>query len=256
MMRFAVALYAVLLVLFLFFPILVVAPISFSADRFMRFPPDGYGFRWYAEFFQNPVWIDATLRSLRVGALASLTASLCGTLLVLWVERVRPRLGAPVTTLALAPAIVPNVVIALGVFLIAVFARANDTEAALVLAHAVLGLPFVVLIVGAGVRQIDPTLERAARVMGAGPVRAFFVGTFPSLAPAIVSGALFAFFVSLDELIVALFMMGTNITLPMRIWADLRFELNPTIAAASMLFVVFTTLGMTLAEVLRRRSAR
>ena len=121
-------------------------------------------------------------------------------------------------------------------------------------AHATIAIPFVVLIVGAAHRQLDPTFEKAARVLGAGPVRAFFSAAFPSLLPGIIAAFVFSFFVSFDELIISEFMMSEQETLPMRIWADLRLELRPTIAAVSSLLIVVTTLGMGLAEIFRRRS--
>jgi putative spermidine/putrescine transport system permease protein len=121
--------------------------------------------------------------------------------------------------------------------------------------HAMLGLPFVLLIVGAALRQLDPTLENAARVFGAGPVQAFMTATLPPLKPAIISSLIFAFFISFDELVFALFVMGGKVTLPVRIWSDLQHFINPTIAAVSTIFIIFTTLAMVVAEILRRRSA-
>lgn len=114
----------------------------------------------------------------------------------------------------------------------------------------------MVLITSAAIRQIDPTIARAARVLGAGPLRAFRVATLPPLIPAIAAAAIFAFFVSFDELIIAQFLMKGSETLPMRIWADLRLDFNPTVAAVSTLLIVVTTLAMGVAETLRRRAAR
>ena len=159
------------------------------------------------------------------------------------------------TGLFLAPAIIPNVIIALGVFIMAVWIGATSNEFMLILVHAMLGLPFVLMIVGAALRQQDPTLERAARVLGAGPVRAFVTATLPPLSPAIISSLIFAFFISFDELIFALFVMSGKETLPVRIWSDLQHFINPTIAAVSSIFIIATTLAMVTAEILRRRSA-
>jgi putative spermidine/putrescine transport system permease protein len=185
---------------------------------------------------------------------ASLLSTAIGTMVVVGMGQKRDRLNAALTAIFTAPAIIPNVIIALGVFILAIRLGASDNEFTLIAAHAAIGLPFVVLIVGSAYRQIDPTLERAARIMGAGPRQAFFAATVPALAPAIASGAIFAFFVSFDELIISLFLMSSAETLPMRIWNDLRFEINPTIAAISVLFVLITTLAMSVAELLRRRA--
>lgn len=245
-----------LAVFFLFFPILIVAPMSFSGDRFLGFPPRSWGLTWYQTYFSDPGWLAATWRSLRIASLASLVATLVGTASVVGLARLSGRWRAGVTGMLLAPAIVPNVIIALGVFMLALRFGTTDSEVTLILAHAAIGLPFVVMIVGAAYRQTDPMLEKAARVFGAGPLRAFWTATVPPLAPGILAAFIFAFFVSFDELVIALFLMGGSETLPVRIWNDLRFEINPTIAAISTLFVVVTVLAMALAEVLRIRATR
>lgn len=243
-------------VLFLFFPILIVAPMSFSGDRFLGFPPKSWGLVWYRAYFSDPIWLAATWRSLRIATMASLIATLAGTAAVVGLAKVPVRWRAGITGLLLAPAIVPNVIVALGVFMLALRFGSTDSQATLVLAHAAIGLPFVVMIVGGAYRQSDPTLEKAARVCGAGPIRAFWTATVPPLAPAILAAGIFAFFVSFDELVIALFLMGGAETLPVRIWNDLRFEINPTIAAISTFFVVVTVLAMGLAEYLRARASR
>jgi len=245
--------YAILLIAFLMFPVLVVLPLSFSGDRFLTFPPSSLSLRWYAKYFNDPSWLDASLRSIRIGLAASLIATTAGTMLSVWLNRSRGWFRPLMQGVALAPAIIPNVLIALGVFIVLVYLSYTDSELALVAAHATLGLPFVILIVGSALADIDPTLERAARVLGAGPVRAFMSGTWPSILPAVVSAALFAFFTSFDELIVALFTMGGSPTLPVRMWAELRFEIDPTMSAVSIVLISVTTLGMGLAEILRRR---
>lgn len=255
-MRFLAGLLFALGVLFLFFPILIVAPMSFSGDRFLGFPPKSWSLVWYETYLSDPVWLAATWRSLRVAAAAGLMATLAGTASVVGLARLSKGWRAGITGLLLAPAVVPNVIVALGVFILALRFGSTDSEATLVFAHAAIGLPFVVMIVGAAYRQTDPMLEKAARIFGAGPFRAFWTGTVPPLAPAILAAFIFAFFVSFDELIIALFLMGGSETLPVRIWNDLRFEINPTIAAISTFFVVITALAMGLAEFLRIRATR
>lgn len=250
------AVFYVLVVIFLFFPILIVLPISFSDGRFLSFPPESFGLRWYRAYFGDPVWMAATFRSLRVAFGASVLATVVGTLTVIGMGRSRSKSGAVLTAIFVAPSVIPNIIIALGVFILAIRMGASDNEITLICAHAAIGLPFVVLMVGTAFRQIDPTLERAARIMGAGPVQAFLAATLPPLMPAVLAAGIFAFFVSFDELIIALFLMSSAETLPMRIWNDLRFEINPTIAAVSVFFVFVTTLAMTGAELLRRRAEK
>ncbi|MEO1194368.1 MAG: ABC transporter permease [Pseudomonadota bacterium] len=244
-----------LIVVYLLFPIAIVIPISFSSGQFLQFPPEELGFRWYDAYFGDEIWVSSTLLSLRVAVMASLLATVVGTMAVLFLERRAFRLKGLVMTAITSPIIIPHIFIALGVFILAVRLGVEDSTLVLAGAHATIALPFVVLIVGAAARQLDPTIERAARVLGAGPLRAFFAATFPSLLPAIVAAAVFAFFVSFDELIIAEFLLSGQETLPMRIWADLRLEVSPTVAAVSTLLVVVTSLAMVGAEILRRRSA-
>ena len=245
--------YFVLVLAFLLFPLLIVVPLSFGDDSLMRFPPTGWGLRWYETYFNNPVWMRATGLSFQVALMASALATFVGTLSVLALERRNVPGKRAVRALMIAPMIVPHIFLAVGVFVLA--AKFGGAGSALVLAcaHATIALPFVVLMVGAAMKQIDPTLERAARVLGAGPLRAFIAATLPGLTPSIVAAAVFAFFVSFDELIIAEFLMGGRETLPMRIWADLKLELNPTISAVSSLLILVTIVGMGGAEILRRR---
>ncbi|MCE8009562.1 MAG: ABC transporter permease [Aestuariivita sp.] len=248
------ALYFGVVVFYLIFPILIILPISFSNNDFLRFPPSNFGLRWYRDYLSDPVWIDATILSFQVAALVAVIATVTGTLAVLALARGRPRFGRAISGFIALPIVIPHIFIALGVFIFAVRFGWEDNMFVLAGAHSAIALPFVVLIVGASHRQLDPALEQAARVLGAGPVRAFFSAAFPSLLPAIVAGAVFAFFVSFDELIIAQFLMSRNETLPMRIWADLRLELRPTLAAVASLLIVVTTLALAGAELLRRRA--
>jgi|FLOH01.1.fsa_nt_gi putative spermidine/putrescine transport system permease protein len=250
-----ITLFFCLTILFLFFPIIIILPMSFSAGETLQFPPKSWGFRWYREYFSDDLWRAATFRSLRIALMASILSTAAGTLAAIGLDRTRKSLQPLLTGLFLAPAIIPNVIIALGVFIMAVWTGLTSSEPLLVMVHAMLGLPFVLMIVAAALRQQDPMLENAARVFGAGPVQAFVTATLPPLTPAIISSLIFAFFISFDELIFALFVMGGKVTLPVRIWSDLQHFINPTIASVSTIFIVVTTLAMIVAEVLRRRSA-
>jgi len=243
-----------LVTLFLLVPMMIIVPLSFSTADFLQFPPHDLGLRWYAVYFNDPVWIDATLRSVRVGVSASLISTIAGTAAAVWISRRHGSLRSFVATLFLVPSIIPNIIIALGVFMLAIQLSATGSEIVLALAHAMLGLPFVTLIVGGAIAQVNIAPEQAARIFGAGPLRAFFATTFRALLAPICSAAIFAFFVSFDELVIALFTSGTNITLPVRIWSDLRYEINPTLAAVASMLIALNTVFLLLAEFLRRRS--
>lgn len=250
----ALSVYFWIVIAYLLLPILIVVPTSFSAQDFLRFPPAKFGTRWYEVYLTSSAWMDATYRSFRIAIAASVVATILGTMVAVALERGRlPERSVLVAAFA-APAIVPHIILALGLFIVGVWFGLTGRESYLALAHATFGLPFAVLLIGSALRQIDPTIERAARVLGAGPIRSFFTATFPSLVPAIASASIFSFFISFDELIVALFVMGDKQTLPVRIWTDLRFELSPTIAPIATLMVALTTIAMVAAEILRRRT--
>lgn len=240
---------------FLIFPIFIVLPISFGESQFLRFPPETLGWRWYRTYISDPVWMSATFVSLRVALISSVLATILGTMAVLGLERGEFRHKTQLTYFVTLPIIMPHIFIALGVFIVAINLGIADSEFVLAGAHATISIPFVVLIVGGALRQIDPTIERAARILGASPVRAFFAATFPSLLPAVVAALVFTFFVSFDELIIAEFVLSSKETLPMRIWADLKLDVSPTVAAVASILIVATTMAMTGAELLRRRSA-
>lgn len=247
--------YYLLVLTYLLFPLAIILPLSFSNDSLMKFPPASWGIRWYTTYFNDPTWIGATVLSFKVALLASALATLVGTLAVVGLERHNVPYKSALQGLISSPIIVPHIFVALGVFIFAVRIGLDNSALALAGAHATIALPFVILMVGAALRQIDPTLERAARVLGANPLQSFLVGTLPGLLPSIVAATVFSFFVSFDELIIAQFLISGRETLPMRIWADLRLELNPTISAVSTLLMVVTIVGMSGVEVLRRRGA-
>lgn len=253
--RFILPGYFAATVIFLTFPIFLVVPMSFSGNDFLTFPPENISLRWYIDYINDPGWTRATVLSFKIALLSSLVSVIVGTMAVVAMERRLSRARAAMGYLISSPIIIPHIFIALGVFILSIRFGFTDSEIALVGAHSMIAMPFVVLIVGASMRQIDETFERAARVLGAGPVRAFFTATFPSLMPAVAAAAVFAFFVSFDELIIAQFLLSEKETLPMRIWADLQLEFSPTVSAVAALLIAVTTAAMTGAELLRRRAA-
>jgi len=158
--------------------------------------------------------------------------------------------------LFLGPQVVPVIILALGVMLLYSRFHLYGSIPGIVLAHALLALPFVVTNVSGALRQRGQTLAQAARVMGAGPVQAFWFVTLPSIRSSVISSAIFAFFVSFDELVVALFIMGRNETLPMRIWANVRDDLTPVVAAVATLLIVATVVAVALSELIASAPAQ
>lgn len=256
MTRILLSIYFALVAIYLLFPLLVVIPISFVDSRFLQFPPEAFSLRWYRNYFADPDFLDATVFSFFIGVPATIIATTLGTLAALGLTRTRFLGKGLVYALTISPIIVPVIIIALALY--AFFARLDliGNSFALILAHTALAIPFSVLIVSATLEHFDVTLERAARVLGAGPIRTFWHVTFPSIRPAVLASAIFGFFISFDELIIALFVMGRRQTLPVRIWQDLRFEIDPTVAAVASLLIALTAVGIGFGALFHMRATR
>jgi putative spermidine/putrescine transport system permease protein len=246
-----------LILLFLALPIVVVVVASFSSASYLTFPPPAFGLRWYREYLGDPGWVNATLFSLGVAASVVVLSTVLGTLAALGLGQLPRALRVLATGLILSPLIVPVIVVAIGIYY--AFSRYGlvGTPAGLVLAHTCLAVPFVVTSVGASLSGLDRRLEQAALSLGATPWGTFRQVTLPLIRPGVLVGALFAFITSFDELVVALFLSGPGtVTLPRRMWDDLRFQIDPTIAAVSTLTIVLTTALLGGAYMLRRRGER
>jgi putative spermidine/putrescine transport system permease protein len=245
-----------LILLFLALPIVVVMVVSFSAASYLTFPPPAFGLRWYSAYFGSGGWLRSTWLSLWVAAAVVMLATVLGTLAALGIARLPRALRMLASALILSPLIVPAIVVAIGIYY--AFARYGlvGSPAGLILAHTCLAVPFVVTSVSASLMRIDPRLERAALSLGATPSGTFFQITLPLIRPAVLVGALFAFITSFDELIVALFISGSGaVTLPRRMWDDLLFQIDPTIAAVSSLTIVLAVMLMGCAHLLRKQAS-
>lgn len=253
--RLALGTLVALVLLFLVLPILIVVPMSFSNARFLTFPPPGYSLRWYEAFFGNPAWMQAARVSLGVALATALGATVIGTAAAYALTLSGSRLARSLTVILLLPLIVPIVITAIGVFF--VFAKAGllATMPGLILANVMLGTPYVVTSVLAGLRGFDPAQEMVARSLGMNRLRAFFSVTLPQIRPSVVSGALFAFISALDETVVAIFIAGgQNQTLTKRMFTALRDEIDPTIAAISSLLTAASLIVVVLASLAARQS--
>ncbi len=228
-------LFAALVLLFLLAPLLVVVPLSVSSAPSMTLPIPGLSWRWYEDFFTGARWLLAARNSLLVGTLTTLVATPLGTLAAIGIAIGAPRARLLLASLCL-PVVVPSVIAALAMYLAFIRVGLANSLAGLVLAHSVLGLPYVVLTVLAGTKQFDLALLRAAASLGASRLVILRRILLPLLAPAIGAGALFAFAISFDELIIALFIAGPEqFTLPRQMLASTREFLSPTLAAAAVL---------------------
>ena len=240
---------------FLVLPILAVIPASFNPLSHLRLPPPGLSLRWYHAFFKDPEWVTSLLTSLRVAGLATGLSLGLGTLAALGLERLGGRLRQTVTGLVLAPLIVPVMVTSIALYYLGQRVGLTGTTLGLALGHTLMCLPFVVLNVGVSLRGVDPTLARAAEGLGASPWRAFRTVTLPLILPGLVGGAVFAFIISFDEVVISMFLAGIQAkTLPVKMWEVIRLEITPVAAVASTLFVALTLVLFTLVRSVSRRA--
>lgn len=256
MRRILLGVYFAAVVIFLLAPMVLLVPISLTESQFLEFPPSSLSLRWFREFFVDQSWVAATFTSLRVGFGAMLISLVAGTLASVALVRTDFPGKSILTALFIAPLVIPTVVLALALYIVFLRWRFVDNIAALTLAHALVAMPYVVLIVSASLRRFDITIERAARVLGAGPIRAFLLVTLPYLVPSLFASAILAFFASFDELIITLFVSGGMQTLPVRIWTDLNLKLDPTVPAVAVMLTLLSVLFMAIGETMRRRSDR
>ncbi|MBS7349853.1 MAG: ABC transporter permease [Comamonas sp.] len=246
--------FSIAVLLFLLLPVFVIVPLSFSSGSFLSYPLPGWSLQWYRELFSSPEWARATRNSFIVAPLATLLATSLGTLAAMGLARGRFVGKGLLSALLISPMVVPIVVVAVSTYL--VFARLglSETYLGLVLVHAALGAPFVVTTVLASLQNFNHNLVKASLSLGASPVETFFKVTLPVIAPGVISGALFAFAASFDEVVVTLFLAGPEqITLPRQMFTGIRENISPVIAAVATLLTIFTTALMMTLEWLRGR---
>jgi ABC-type spermidine/putrescine transport system permease subunit II len=244
-------------VVFLVAPVTVVFPLSFSAASYLQFPPPGFSLRWYQTYFSRADWMTPTVTSFQIAVIVALISSVLGLLAAIPLARRRFRGKALVYGFLMSPMIVPTIVLAVAYYFFFARLRMVGTTAAVVGAHLVLALPYVIIVIVGALRSADESLERAAQTLGAGPISAFTRVTFPMIKPAVLTAALFAFLASFDELVIALFISGTGAkTLPKRLWEGVREEIDPTTAAVATLLTAVSIAVIAFAEVLRARSER
>ncbi|PXW98061.1 putative spermidine/putrescine transport system permease protein [Sphaerotilus hippei] len=239
---------------FLLLPILVIVPLSLSSSSFLAYPMPGWSLQWYDNLFSSPEWGRAAKNSFIVAPAATLLATVLGTLAAVGLARVSFPGKGLLMSLLIAPMVVPIVVVGVACYLF--FARIGlaDSYLGLIIVHAALGAPFVLTTVLATLQGFNHNLVRASLSLGAGPVQTFFRVTLPVIAPGVISGALFAFATSFDEVVVTLFVAGPEqVTLPRQMFTGIRENISPTIAAVATLLTLFTTTLMLALEWIRGR---
>ena len=249
---------------FLITPILVVMPLSFNAQDFftftpemLRFDPAGYSLKHYRDFFSNPDWQNALRNSVMIAPVATLLSVSFGTLAAIGLSQQHMPFRQVIMAILISPMIVPLIISAAGMYFFYSRIGLQGTYLGVVLAHAALGIPFVIITVTATLVGFDNSLTRAAANMGANPVTTFFRVQMPLILPGVISGGLFAFITSFDEVVVVLFVGSAGQkTLPWQMFTGLREQISPTILAVATILVIISIGLLTVVELLRRRSER
>jgi putative spermidine/putrescine transport system permease protein len=246
----------VLILLFLVLPILVIVPLSFNENTFLVYPIHRFSLRWYENLFTSVEWLRAGRNSFIVAPLTTLLSTVLGTLAALGLNRASFKGKGLLIGVLISPMIVPVIVTAVGMYLL--FARWGlaGSYFGLILGHTAIAAPFVVVTVNATLAGFNHNYVRASLSLGASPLRTFFAVTLPIIAPGVISGALFAFATSFDDVVVTLFLAGpTQGTLPLQMFIGIRENITPTIAALATILIVFSSLLLLSMEWLRARSA-
>lgn len=247
-----------LVALWLVAPTLVVVPMSFNEKKSLAFPPAGFSLAWYENFFANPAWFGSFTTSLNVAVIVAVLATALGTAAAIGSDKMRNRAAGVIRAVLITPMIVPGVVLAIGIYAVYLDQHLVGTYVGYVLAHTMLAIPFVLIAVGANLSVFDERLETAAASLGASRLATFRTINLPLLAPGILSGMLFAFVTSFDEIIVSLFINSPQLkTLPVQIFSSMTRDADPTITAVgTLLFFATTTiigLGLLVGTRMRRK---
>ena len=251
---------------FLIAPLFVILPLSFNAEQYIHFSakmlaldPEGFSLRWYEDMIygtKNP-WGLATKNSLIIAFFATIGSTILGTVAALGLSSRYMPYKAAFMALLISPMIVPLIISGTAIFFFMAKVGLAATHTGIVLSHIILGTPFVVITVTATLTGFDHSVTRAAASLGSNPVNTFMKITLPLIMPGVISGALFAFVTSFDEVVVVLFLAGLeNTTIPIQMWTGLREQLSPTILAVATCLIILSTLILVTAELLRRRSER
>ncbi len=250
--------------LFLILPVLVIMPLSFNAEPYftftagmVTFEPEAYSMRWYQDILDNEQWLHSMKNSFIIGIFATALSTTLGTVAALGLSRPYMPYRNAIMMLLISPMIVPIIITAAAMFFFYAKLNLTGTYLGIILSHAVLGTPFVIITVTATMTSFDESLLRASASLGATPQRTFFKVTMPLILPGVISGGLFAFITSFDEVVMVLFLAGfEQRTIPRQMWSGLREQISPTILAVATLLIIMSIALLSALELLRRRSER
>jgi putative spermidine/putrescine transport system permease protein len=250
--------------LFLITPILIIIPLSFNVEPYftfttgmLSFDSDAYSLRWYKDFINNTQWTHSVKNSFIIAIASTILATVLGTLAALGLSKPHMPYRTLVMGMLISPMIVPLIISAAGMYFFYSNIGLAQTFLGIILAHTALGTPFVVITVTATLVGFDHSLSRASANLGASPTTTFFKVIMPLILPGVISGALFAFITSFDEVVVVLFLAGFDQrTIPRQMWSGIREQISPTILAVATILVMISISLLTTLELLRRRSER
>jgi len=247
--------------IYLVLPILMMFPLSVEPGRILRFPPQAMSLHWYVEYLNSEEWIGATILSFKIAVGASCLSVVCGTAAALGLHRARGVVRNLAALVLMSPLFLPTIVVAIAIYGVYASLRLVGTPIGIMVAHAVLTLPFVLLNVSTVLATVPRDMEEAAKSLGAGPVATFFQVTMPLIWRGIAAGAVFSFLLSFDEVVIAKFLSGSSaVTLPKKRLDDIFYEMTPMLAAISVLLVVMNVvlalIGMELARARTQQTSR
>src|SRR5689334_1557128 len=250
------AVYAALVLFFLVAPLIVIIPLSFNAEPYFSFTPkmltldpSGFSLRWYRDILENPQWLQAISNSLIIAICSTALSTVLGTLAALGLARSNMPFRDLVMAILISPLVVPIIIAAAGMYFFYSSVGLAQTHLGIILAHTTLGTPFVVITMTATLSGFDRNLIKAAGSLGADPITTFFRVTLPLVAPGMISGALFAFAASFDEVVTVLFLGGPDQrTIPLQMWSGIREQISPTILAVAVLLIIVSSLLLLTVE--------
>ncbi|WP_158644685.1 ABC transporter permease subunit [Paracoccus jeotgali] len=249
--------WAALVIVLLLVPGLIVIPLSFPANRSFAFPPEGFSLQWYARFFQDRQWWGSFVTSVQVAVLVTITSTVLSVFAGLALRRSSARVRTIIRALVLTPRIVPGVIIAMALYGLFLQWQLNITVTGLVIAHTVMALPFAFIPIAATLEQFDARFEQASASLGASRLTTFRQIILPLISTGMMTGALFAFVISFDEVVVSLFVSGVGLrTLPVQMYRSVANDIDPTIAAASTMLLVLTALTVVASTIYTHRRGR
>lgn len=245
------------LLVFLVAPALIAIPVSLTSQNYLSLPWDGLSLQYYREVFTSPDWMSSFFQSLMIGLTSAALATVMGTLAAVGLWRLSSRWGEVLRGFLLLPLVIPPIIAAMAFYRLYVPLRLIDTYTGLILAHAVLASPLVLITVGASLAGFDRRLEQASRNLGASASQTLWRVILPQVRPGVISGAVFAFIASWDEIVVTLFLSKFSVyTLPRRMWNGIRENTDPAVAAAAVVLLGVTFAAFLIWALLQRRARR